>query len=120
MRDIIKAVKTTLDASKEDPNTPYAVRKSIDSIIEALVEKTVKEMTWRGKMIKDPEVPESKKEYLENNINWLFKNMKPFEEQLRGMHPELKDAFDQRELKVLKMDKEFIEKKKAKSYKKSW
>jgi len=112
MKELIKAIKNLQDVIQDDPDTAYTITKGLDGVIDALVEKTISEMKWRGKVSSDPATTPAKKEKIEASINWLFKNMKPFEQRLRDLNPELKESFDKRSIMVTKMDEEFRSRRK--------
>jgi len=117
MKEIIKSVKELQGIVDEDPGNTYQIKKGIEGIIEALVNKTVDEFTWRGKYMKREDIPEEKKEYCDRNMSFLYMHMKPFEKQMREMYPEFKEAFDKRAVKVEELKATF---KPKTNYNKGW
>ena len=121
MKHIVLAAKELQETLEQSNNYSSQMKKGMEDLIAAIVNKNVDYMVYQTNRILSDETTVEQKQKTGSSLNWLFKDMKPFMDTMYSMYPEHKTLFDTRAKKVEDAYQKYIEeKKKSGGYKKSW
>jgi len=107
MRNLIKSIKELKDTTHQEQPNFFEIRKSSDAVIEELINYIIKEFTWRINYMKRDDIPQDKKDFQLKNMAFLYMHMRPFEQQMKEMNPDMLKLFDKLKIKTEEIINEF-------------